>query len=35
MNVLGLYPFELETQQGWSFEEARMSFILLHAFAGG
>jgi len=35
MNVLGLYPFALDTQQGWSFEEVCMSFILLRAFAGG
>jgi hypothetical protein len=33
--VLGLYPFALETQQGWSFEVVRMSFISLRAFAGG
>jgi len=28
MNVLGLYPFALETHQGWSFEEVFMSFIM-------
>ena len=33
--MLDLYPFALETQQEWSFEEVCMSFILLGAFAGG
>jgi hypothetical protein len=33
--MLGLYPFALGNQQGWSSEEVRMRFILLRAFAGG